>query len=133
MGIPGISLGISGREDSVDKHKGANNLCSKAITLGISMADGIGSTTKPLVLVFLEALHHSSTTDGSQALHYHVKHSPGQRELPCQQQPKSHCWVNMTSCTTPVPHKQLDLTKQRLYFKLIIWSLYGFVFVLHVT
>jgi len=76
MGIPGISLGISGREDSVDKHKGANNLCSKAITLGISMTDGIGSTTKPLVLVFLEALYHSSTTDSSQALHYHVKTQP---------------------------------------------------------
>lgn len=108
VGISGISLGISGRKDSVDKHKGANNLSSKAWSLGISWAYGIGSTTKPLVLALLEALYHSSTTDSSQALHYDVEHRPGERELPCQKQPKSHCWVNMTPCTPPVPHIQIS-------------------------
>jgi hypothetical protein len=69
VGISGISLGVGGRENSVDKHEGANNLGAKAITLGISGADGIGTTTKPLVLAFLEAFYYTSTADGSQTLH----------------------------------------------------------------
>lgn len=112
VGISGISLGVGGRENGVDEHEGANNLGSKAITLGISRADGIGTTTKPLVLVFLEALYHTSTADGSQTLHYYVKHRPRQRQLPCQEQPESHCRVDMTPCTaTPTQTMRISPLK----------------------
>lgn len=100
VGISGISLGIGGGEDSVDEHEGTNNLGSKASTRAIACLDGICTTTKHLVLLFLEALHHTGTADGSQTLHDYVKHRPRQRELPRQKQPKGHCRVNMTTCTT---------------------------------
>jgi hypothetical protein len=33
-------------------------------------------------------------------LGHHVHHSPDQRHLPGQEQPKCHCWVNVTPCVT---------------------------------
>ena len=98
MGVSSISFGISGREDSVNKHKCANNLCSKASTIGVPFSDCVGTTTKPLIEVWLEPLNYTSTTYSSQALHDYVKNCPCQRELACQEQPKRHCWVNMTPC-----------------------------------
>lgn len=73
MRISGISLGIGSRENSVHKNKSANNLSTKTITLGVSRIDGIGSTTKNLVLMSLEPLNHTCPTYGAQALHYHVE------------------------------------------------------------
>lgn len=64
MGIPGIPLGISGREDGVDQDEGANDLSTKAITLGVATGNYIRTTTIAHVQSLLEALHHSSSTDG---------------------------------------------------------------------
>lgn len=74
VGVSGVSLGISGRENSVDKNKGANNLSSKAITLGVSMTHKICSAFVQLIAcISLKALHHTSTTDGSKTLHDNVE------------------------------------------------------------
>ena len=97
MRVSSISLGISGREDSVNKDKGAYNLSTKAITLGVAMCHNIGPTTQHLEWGRLEPLDHTSTTDGSKALHHHVEDGPSEGQLPCQKQPKGHCWVNMSS------------------------------------
>lgn len=98
MGVPGIPLGISGREDGVDQDEGANDLSAKAITLGVAGGDNIGTTTVAHVKPLLEALHHSSSTDGTQALHDNVEDGPSQGQLPGQEQPESHSWVDVSSC-----------------------------------
>jgi len=98
MGVPGIPLGISGREDGVDQDEGANDLSAKAITLGVAGGDNIGTTTVAHVKPLLEALHHSSSTDGTQALHDNVEDGPSQGQLPGQEQPESHSWVDVPSC-----------------------------------
>lgn len=64
MGVSGISLGISGREDGVDQDEGANDLSTKAIALGVATGNYIGAATVAHVQTLLEALHHSSSTDG---------------------------------------------------------------------
>jgi hypothetical protein len=98
MRVSSVSLGIGGREDSVDKNKGTDYLRTKAITLGVSMVHNISSATLKLVVVAsLETLHYTSTTDCTKALHDDVKHSPCQRELPCQKQPKGHSWVDVST------------------------------------
>ena len=98
MGVPGIPLGISGREDGVDQNEGANDLSTKAIALGVATGNYIGTTTVAHVEPLLEALHHSSSTDGPKALHNYVEDGPGQRQLPGQEQPKSHRRVDVSSC-----------------------------------
>ena len=98
MGVSGIPLGISGREDSVDKDKGAHNLSTQPITLCVARGHHIGPTTIGLIQALLEPFHHTSTTDGTQALHHHVEDGPGQGQLPCQEQPKGHCWVDVPTC-----------------------------------
>ncbi|RDX68703.1 hypothetical protein CR513_52281, partial [Mucuna pruriens] len=50
MRVSSISLGICGRENGVKKNKCAKNLCSKAITFGVSFIESVGTTTKPLIL-----------------------------------------------------------------------------------
>ena len=83
MRISGVSLGISGREDSVNKNKGSNNLSTKTITLGVAVSNNIGSTTQPLVVLWtFESLDNTSTTDGTKALHDHVEDSSCQGKLP---------------------------------------------------
>lgn len=49
MRVSGASLSISGREDSVDKDKGADNLSAKAITLGVAMGYIISSTMQGVI------------------------------------------------------------------------------------
>ena len=98
MRVSGTSLGISCREDSVNKDKGANDLSTKAITLGVAMVHNVGSTTQNLVIVLVEALYNTSTTDGTKALHDYVEKSSCEGELPCQKQTKSHSWVDMSTC-----------------------------------
>ena len=98
VGIAGAALGISGGEDSVDKHEGTHNLGTKAVSRGISDSNGVSTAAVRLVLSLLEGLHHACAADGSQTLHYHVEHRSRQRQLPCQQQPESHRRVNVTPC-----------------------------------
>jgi hypothetical protein len=100
MGVSSVSLGISGREDCVNKDKGANNLSTKAITLSVAMMHIVHSSKESLVWSLLETLDNSSTADGTKTLHHYVKESPDQGQLPCQEQTKSHSWVNVSSCFT---------------------------------
>lgn len=95
MGVSGVSFGISGREDSVDKDEGANNLSTKAISLSVAMGNYVCTSTISLVGALLEAFHHTSTTDGTQALHHHVEDGPSQGQLPGQEESKGHCRVDM--------------------------------------
>jgi len=83
MGVSGTTLGISCREDSVDKNKSANNLSTKAITFGVTMSDHIGTTIMQLVVCFpVKSFHHTSTAYGTKALHHHVEHGPRQGQFP---------------------------------------------------
>ena len=85
MWVSGASFGIGGREDSVDKHKGPNDLSTKTITLGVAVGYNIGSATQGGVLVLtLETFHHTGTTDGSETLHHHVEHGSCQWKFPRQ-------------------------------------------------
>jgi len=65
MRVTSVSLGISGREDGVNKDKGSNNLSSKTTSFGVAMSYGVGSTSQSLVLLWLEPLDHTSSTDSS--------------------------------------------------------------------
>lgn len=73
MGVSGIPLCISGKEDIAYKDKGAYNLSTKAITLGVAMVHYIGPTFEPLVWHLHEPFHHTCPTDGPKALHHHIQ------------------------------------------------------------
>jgi len=100
MGISGIPLGISGREDSVDQNKGANDLSTQSSTRAVPISQGISPTTIPVVVRLLEGLDQPNSTDSSQALSHHVHDSSDQRHLAGQKQPKCYRWVNVTPCKT---------------------------------
>nr|AFK33806.1 unknown [Medicago truncatula] len=89
-----ISLGISGREDSVDKNKSTNNLSSKTITLGVTRIHNICSTFVQLITsITFKALHYAGTTDSPKTLHYYVEYCSCQGQLPSQKQTECHCWI----------------------------------------
>jgi hypothetical protein len=98
MGIPRVPLGVSGREDGVDQDEGANDLSTKAIALGVAAGNYVSTTAFAHVKPLLEALNHSSSTYFPKALHDHVEDGPCQGQLPSQEQPKGHCWVDVPSC-----------------------------------
>lgn len=119
MGISGITLGISGGENSVDKNKSANNLSSKPSSFAVSWPNGVGSAAEHFVLSFFKCLHHPSAAYGSQTLHYHVKHSSDKRQLSSQQQSECHRWVNMTPFTHPLNYHKLNFYAYK-FFKLML-------------
>jgi len=98
MRISGIPLGISGREDSVYQNKGANDLSTQSSTCTVPISEGISPTTILVVVRLLEGLHQPNSTDSPQALSHHVHDGSDQRHLASQEQPKCHCWVNVTPC-----------------------------------
>lgn len=98
MGVSGATLGVSGRENGVDKDEGANDLSAKAVTFGVTSGYEVSSSVVSLVDVLLEALHHSSPANGTKTLHHYVEHCPSQRQLPRQEQPERHSRVYVTSC-----------------------------------
>ena len=85
MGIPCISLWISSREHSVNKHKGTNDLSGQSGALAVSKSELVGPTTEPAVVSPLECLHKPTSAYGSQALSYHVQYGSNQRDLPSQE------------------------------------------------
>ncbi|VFR03678.1 unnamed protein product [Cuscuta campestris] len=98
MGVPGISLGIGGREDGVDKDKSANNFSPKAIPLGVTVGHHIRPSAVSPIQRRLEALHHPGAAYGSQALHHNVENRPCQRQFPRQKQPECHCRIDVSTC-----------------------------------
>ena len=112
MRISSIPLGISSREDSVDQNKGSNDLSTQTSAFAVAISEGIGPTTIPDVEGTLEGLHQPNSTDSTQALSHHVQDSPDQRHLTSQEQPKCHCWVDVTPC------KWIQFKPKKIIFRL---------------
>ena len=93
MGISGASFGIGGGEDGVDKNKGTDDFSSQASAFVVPITEHVGAAIIPHVVRRLESLNQPTATDSTRTLSYHVQHGPNQRHLPCQEQPKGHCWV----------------------------------------
>lgn len=72
MGIPCTPLGVGGREDSVDKNEGTNDLSTQAGALVVARLELVGTTTVGVVVSLLESLDQPTAADGTQALSYHV-------------------------------------------------------------
>lgn len=104
MGVSGAALGISGRENCVDKNKGANDLSTKPWSFGVAMGYRVGPATKHLEgAALLEALHYRRTGDRPKRLHDDVENRPCQRQLPGQKQPERHRRVYVTPCGIKQP------------------------------
>ena len=99
MGVTGVSLGISGREDSVHQHKGAHNLSTQAIALGVAMGNGVSPPSVGLVEAGLEGFHDASPADGPQALANHVENGTRQGHLPRQEQAEGDGGIDVSSWT----------------------------------
>ncbi|GAV91520.1 LOW QUALITY PROTEIN: hypothetical protein CFOL_v3_34914 [Cephalotus follicularis] len=97
MGVSGIPLRISSREDCVNKHKGANDLGSQSNALAVLIIEHIGPTTIQTVAAIWKALARP-TPQMAPALSHHVKHSTDQGDFACEEESKSHCWINVSSC-----------------------------------
>ena len=72
-----FSLAPVAKENGVDKDKGAHYLSTKPSKLGVARSHNIDSTTPRLKVMYLEPLHHTCATDGTQALHDHVEYGSG--------------------------------------------------------
>ena len=81
MGVPSVPLRISGREDSVDKNEGTNNLSTQSSTLVVAISNRVSTTSIPVVVCLLEPLGQSSATDSTSTLCYYVQQRPYQRHL----------------------------------------------------
>lgn len=97
MRVASIAFRVGGGENSVDKHKGTNDLCSKASALGVARAQNVGATTVPMVEALLEWLDEPNTADGSQALCDHVEKSSYQGHLAGQEKPECHRRVDVAT------------------------------------
>ena len=82
--VSGISFGVSGGENCVDKDEGAYDLSTQASARAVASRQGVGSTPIPVVEGLLESLHQATPTYGSQALSHYVRYRSNQRHLPSQ-------------------------------------------------
>lgn len=73
MGISSVALGIGCGEDGVDEDEGAQDLGAEAFTLGVAVADKVGSSPQHLILRLLERLYHGGSSNRSEALHQDVE------------------------------------------------------------
>lgn len=85
MGVSGASLGISGREDSVNQDKGTDDLGGQSNAGAVPVGQLVGPTSVPCVVRFLESLDQPNTGDCTKALRHHVHHSTDQRHLAGQE------------------------------------------------
>jgi len=99
MGVPGVPLGVGGGEDGVDEDEGADDLSAEAVALGVSGRDDVGAAAVAHVQPLLEPLDDAGAADGAQALHDDVEDSPGERQLPSQEQPEGHRRVDVPACS----------------------------------
>lgn len=88
MGVPSVALGVSCREDSVDKDEGADNLRTEAGALAVAVSERVGAATVTLVVGSLEGLHEAAPTDCTEALCHHVQDGSHQGNLAGQEQPE---------------------------------------------
>lgn len=64
MRVTCAALGVSGRENGVNKNKRANNLSTESSAFGVSRSNLVGSATKGIVIVLHEGLDEPNTADG---------------------------------------------------------------------
>ena len=76
MRVTCTSLGVSCREDSVNKHKSANDLSTQSCACAVPVSHCVSTTSKRVVVWLHEGLDQANTTDCAQALSHHVAHGP---------------------------------------------------------
>nr|GME06867.1 putative aquaporin [Ipomoea batatas] len=77
MGVSGISLGVSGGEDSVNKNKSPNYLGAQTSAFAVPILQSVCPAAIPHIVSFLEGLHQPTSADGSQALRHHLTRNTG--------------------------------------------------------
>lgn len=97
VGVTRAPLGVRGREDGVDKHKGADNLSAESCALAVTSSDRVGTTAERVEVVTLEGLDQPNSGNSSQALGYDVRHGPDERDLTGQEKAESHSRVNVAT------------------------------------
>lgn len=97
MRVTRAPLGVGGREDGVDKHKGADNLSAESCAVAVTSSDRVGTTAERVEVGTLEGLDQPNSGDSSQALGYDVRHGPDERDLTGQEKPESHSRVNVAT------------------------------------
>lgn len=90
VGIPGVPLGVSGREHGVDENEGADDLHTETGALAVATGELVGTAAVLLIVGPLEGLHEAAATDCTEALGRHVQDGSHQGHLPCQEQPECH-------------------------------------------
>ena len=98
MRVTRASLGVGGRENGVDKHKGADDLCPESGTFAVAGIDGVSTAAEGVVGVLHEGLDQANTADSTKALCYNVEKRTDERDLARQEQAKSHRWVYVSTC-----------------------------------
>ncbi|BAT90577.1 hypothetical protein VIGAN_06184300 [Vigna angularis var. angularis] len=81
IGVPSVPLRVSGREDSVDKNEGTDNLSTQSSAPVAAISNKVSTTSVPVVVRLLEHLRQSSATDSTSTLCYNVQQRPYQRHL----------------------------------------------------
>ena len=95
MGVSGTPLGVSCREDGVDKDKSSNDLSAQAGAFAVAGGELVGTAPVAIIVSRLEGFDETHTANGSKTLSHHVQYCSDQRHLSGQEQPKDHCRVNM--------------------------------------
>lgn len=95
--ITRASLGISSREDSVNKNKSSNNLSTKSCSPTVTRINGVGSAAVVVIIMLHKSLNQPNADDGSGALRHHVPHRSNQWHFPREKQPECHRRINMTT------------------------------------
>ena len=98
MGVSGAPLGVSSREDGVDKDESSDDLSAQAGALAVAKGELVDAAAVAVVVSRLEGFDKSDAANGSKTLSHHVQNCSDQRHLPSQEQPKSHRRVNMSPC-----------------------------------
>lgn len=98
MGVSGVPLGVSCREDGVDKDKSSDDLSAEANALVVARSQLICATAVQIIERGLEGLHQPHAADCTQALSYYVQERPHQRHLPRQEESESHRRVDVSTC-----------------------------------
>jgi len=56
IGVSSVPLRVSGREDSVDKNEGTDNLSTQCSALVVAISNRVSTTSIPVVICLLEPL-----------------------------------------------------------------------------
>ncbi|GER41615.1 auxin efflux carrier family protein [Striga asiatica] len=91
------SLGVSGGENGVDEHKGADDLRTKRGSLVVAVGHRVGPAAEAVVVALHEGLHQADPADRAKVLRHHVQNGPYQGDLPGEEKPERHGRVDVTT------------------------------------